>query len=191
MRITVDKLQKIDNCRFLLENPAPEIVHTLIEEIKLSWVELEAARANQFRIKNWFSNMLPFNKPLIHEGIIYKTVENFYQAMKIGNNYNNLRHEISRMTPHESKKCFKDYPDKFIVLDVWCNAKKCMVMRFALDYKFERGTSWSKELVATGTSEIVEVNNWGDTFWGYDINKQQGQNMLGKMLMEIRSNLTI
>jgi predicted NAD-dependent protein-ADP-ribosyltransferase YbiA (DUF1768 family) len=33
-------------------------------------------------IRNWFSNMLEFDHLLRRQGIEYRTVENFYQAMK-------------------------------------------------------------------------------------------------------------
>lgn len=41
---------------------------------------IEMSRKNY--IRNWFSNMLEFDRPLRHQGIKYRTVENFYQAMK-------------------------------------------------------------------------------------------------------------
>jgi len=34
------------------------------------------------RIQNWFSNMLPMENPLVVDGISYRTVENYFQAMR-------------------------------------------------------------------------------------------------------------
>lgn len=40
-------------------------------------------------------------------------------------------------------------------------------------------------LLATGDAELVEGNDWGDKFWG--VCDGEGQNMLGKILMKVRS----
>lgn len=36
---------------------------------------------------------------------------------------------------------------------------------------------------------IQEGNYWGDTFWGVDLKKREGENNLGKLVMEIREKL--
>lgn len=40
-------------------------------------------------------------------------------------------------------------------------------------------------LVATGDAELIEGNTWGDRVWG--VCGGTGENRLGKMLMQIRS----
>ena len=42
-------------------------------------------------------------------------------------------------------------------------------------------------LLETNTKELIEGNNHGDTYWG--IVNGKGENMLGKLLMEVRSEL--
>ena len=32
---------------------------------------------------NWFSNFVPFEAPMDYDGIMFKTPEHFYQAMKV------------------------------------------------------------------------------------------------------------
>ncbi len=44
-----------------------------------------------------------------------------------------------------------------------------------------------RKLLATGNRELIE-DSWRDDFWGWGPNKD-GQNMLGKLWMEIRENL--
>jgi len=44
-----------------------------------------------------------------------------------------------------------------------------------------------KKLLATGNATLIEGNTWGDTYWG--VCKGKGQNKLGKLLMELRSEL--
>lgn len=136
-------------------------------------------------ISNWFSNMLPLDKPFKMDGISYKTVENYYQAMKttdVGE-----RAKIAAMDPKEAKR----YCKKIAVRSDWDKIKR-RVMWEALEKKFARGTSWAKRLLETGDEDIVEYNNWGDTFWGMvkgPDGEWVGENNLGKQLMVIRSLL--
>ena len=46
-------------------------------------------------------------------------------------------------------------------------------------------------LLATGDTYIIEGNTWGDTFWGVDMYSGEGENILGKMIMEIRSSMQV
>jgi ribA/ribD-fused uncharacterized protein len=46
----------------------------------------------------------------------------------------------------------------------------------------------AQKLVETGNAELVEGNNWGDTFWG-QCPLGNGENMLGKLLMKVRSEI--
>ena len=45
------------------------------------------------------------------------------------------------------------------------------------------------QLLDTGDQELVEYNTWGDTYWGVCTRIRQGQNWLGKILMEVREEL--
>lgn len=139
------------------------------------------------RIKNWFSNMLPLDEPFEYQGILYRTSENFYQAMKLPMDRLDLRAEIAALNPFKSKTAIRD-KNKYPWREDWFDVQ-LDVMRYILNIKFARGTSWAEKLLATGDEEIVEFNNWKDTFFGYDINLQKGENHLGKMLMEIRESL--
>lgn len=129
-------------------------------------------------IKNWFSNMLPLDKPYEYQGVEYFTAENFYQAMK----YTDVdtRRWIASLNPYKAKKIAKGEAPFF-----WSEVK-LGVMGHILRVKFARGTSWYDKLIATGDEEIVEWNNWGDTYWGRDINTGLGKNHLGRLLMKIR-----
>lgn len=134
-------------------------------------------------IKNWFSNMLPLDRPfryrLYYQFAEFKTVENFYQAMKANSDYEFL--QIAAMPPFKAKSYWRNrtpYP-----LD---EQDKLGIMYYGLKQKFAPGTSWYKKLMATGDEEIVEWNNWGDRYWGIDVRDNKGENHLGKLLMNIR-----
>jgi ribA/ribD-fused uncharacterized protein len=64
---------------------------------------------------------------------------------------------------------------------------KVDVMRTLLEVKFQKGCQLAEALLATGVAQIEEGNTWGDTFWG--LCNGVGQNILGKLLMEVRNNL--
>lgn len=54
----------------------------------------------------------------------------------------------------------------------------------ALQHEYVR-----RKLLATGDRELVE-NSWRDDFWGWGPNRD-GQNMLGKLWMELRAELRV
>lgn len=57
-------------------------------------------------------------------------------------------------------------------------------MREVVECKFKQNRWLMQKLMSTGKTQLVEGNNWNDTFWG--VYKGEGENMLGKILMEIR-----
>ena len=66
-------------------------------------------------------------------------------------------------------------------------AVKVQIMKEALFYKFTQHPKLRKEILLTGNSLIVEHTN-NDYYWG-DGSDGSGQNVLGKLLMELRSEL--
>ena len=67
---------------------------------------------------------------------------------------------------------------------------KLTVMRGLVLRKFKDHPVLAEKLVKTGGVEIVEGNYWGDKFWGKVFGGQgEGQNWLGRILMETRDKL--
>ena len=93
-----------------------------------------------------------------------------------------LIEEISRLGPAESKAFTKKMKDK--ITPGFSNLRIGM-MRGVLICKFEQNKDLMKKLLDTGTEDLVEGNNWRDTFWG-QCPVGFGKNNLGKLLMEIR-----
>lgn len=114
---------------------------------------------------------------IIYEGIPYPTVEHAYQAAKtwdIGE-----REKIANLpNPGAAKRA-----GQFLELRPGWEKDKVNVMRHLLRLKFER-LDVGMRLRRTGNAILIEGNTWGDTFWGEC--KGVGENMLGKLLMEIR-----
>lgn len=111
---------------------------------------------------------------------VYPSTENAYQAAKYPKSQ---RLQFTTCSPGKAKRLGKeaDLPDNW-------EAEKLRVMRKVLEQKFRENTFNAELLIKTGSVEIVEGNTWGDTFWG--VCDGVGENRLGKMLMEIRAELT-
>lgn len=68
----------------------------------------------------------------------------------------------------------------------WEDVKVGLMQEFVL-YKFTEHPKLRELLLATGYDKLVEGNWWGDTFWG--VCRGRGSNMLGIILMDVRSQL--
>lgn len=67
------------------------------------------------------------------------------------------------------------------------DAVKIGIMRRILRAKVEQHEYVRRKLLQTGDRQLVE-DSWRDCFWGWGSNKD-GQNMLGRLWMEIRAEL--
>lgn len=127
----------------------------------------------------WLSNFWPCD--VTFEGMDYSTVEAAYVAAKTLDT--EIRKQIQSLsTPG---KC-KSFGRKIKLRDDWRDVR-IDVMRSLLLQKFSYGTELATKLIDTGDCEIVEGNEWGDTFWG--VSGGHGSNHLGKILMDIRRQL--
>ena len=137
--------------------------------------------------KNWFSNFLPFDEPILFEGILYKTPEHFYQAMKNIDRKYRYRVAISE-TPFQAKRIGRSCELRSDWEEI-----KISVMTNAIRYKFKPGTSWYYRLMKNPSELIIEWNNWHDNFWGDCVCLRcadiDGQNHLGKIIMQYRDEL--
>jgi len=134
------------------------------------------------KIKNWFSNFIPLDKPFEHEGIKYNTVEAFFQAQKSLDPQ--IRAKVAQMDPSTAKRFCGRKAANFKLRPNWDNLRND-IMEIGLRAKFVPGTNHHKKLMET-EGEIIEWNNWGDTYWGKDIRTGKGRNFLGLLLMKLR-----
>lgn len=132
-------------------------------------------------IRNWFSNMI--ESPIEIDGIRWRSVENYYQAMKTTNMAE--RKEMAQVPP----KMAKSMGNLILIRPNW-EQLKFEVMLNGLRAKF-RDIEWATKLKATNDEMIIEWNNWNDKYWGVSIKDNKGHNYLGKALMQIRDEFDI
>ena len=138
------------------------------------------------RYENEFEFLSNFSKSeIILNGIIYPTVEHFFQAMKTKDPIQ--RAEIAAApTPGKAKRL-----GRHVQLRSDWEEVKVDVMRQGLRLKFQ-DPKLRTMLLATGDKELVEGNTWHDRTWGRCICEKcggRGENLLGKLLMELREEI--
>lgn len=111
----------------------------------------------------------------------WNTAEHLYQAMKtLDKNY--IKMIRLDPNPKNAKKLGRRAP----LRESWEELKD-KIMYFVVKEKFLQNPNIRKRLINTGDEELIEGNWWGDTYWGVCYGK--GKNKLGKILMELRSEL--
>ena len=118
--------------------------------------------------------------------IDYPTVEHYFQAMKTKDL--NIRQQIAAQpTPGAAKK----FGRHVALRTDWDNIKTD-VMLSALRGKF-RWPDLREQLLATGDEKLEEGNWWHDNIWGNchcpKCSSIQGENRLGKLLMQVREEI--
>ena len=126
----------------------------------------------------WLSNYLPC--PVRYEGRAYGSSEAAYHASKYPADQ---RDEFTSLDPDASKKLSR----KKGVDQAWWDARKERVMSEIVAAKFAQNPELAEKLLATGDRQLEEANWWGDKFWGTV--KGEGKNVLGKILMTVRTDL--
>lgn len=115
------------------------------------------------------------------DGVKYPTIENAFQASKTLDR--DERVVFQTCTPVEAKKL--GY--KVSLRQDW-EYTKDSIMFGLLVQKFIQNETFNNLLMQTMDKYIIEGNNWGDRYWGCEMedNKWVGKNKLGRMIMIIR-----
>ena len=134
---------------------------------------------DKFRGKYFFlSNFAPCK--VKYGGQVFPTVEHAFQAAKC--NDESVR-KIFRFigSPADAKKWGRTIK----LREDWEFVKED-VMRDLIRQKFSN-PKYKKLLESTINEDIVEGNSHGDRYWG--VYKGEGQNRLGKIIMEVREEI--
>ncbi len=121
--------------------------------------------------------------PIFCDGIIWRTVEHYYQAQKFSD------HKIiDLIRAAQSPVIAKEIAtlNKECINDNWDTSKK-QVMRKAVRAKFMQHPELKSLLLSTNAKQLVEFSA-NDNYWG-DPGDGSGQNNLGKILMTLRDQL--
>lgn len=134
---------------------------------------------------DFLSNFYP--SEVEYEGAEYPTVEHAFQAAK-SLDFAERRAVKLLTTPGAAKRMGRKIKRRTDWFDV-----SLQIMEALLLQKFTRYPELKEKLLATGSTELIEGNNWNDRFYGavYDTNKNMwmGENHLGKILMKVREEL--
>ena len=115
-------------------------------------------------------------------GITYPSVEHAFQAMKTLDVA--IHQQIADCeNPVDAIAIGKNLTPRQGWLD-----NRLKIMEKLLTLKFEKET-YKGLLLATGDTEISNVNAYGDQFWGVREDTGQGQNWLGQLLMKVRTTI--
>ena len=128
----------------------------------------------------WLSNFYPCFVEL--DGTTYPSVEHAYQAAKTLDLEERAVFLLNGTTAAMAKKL-----GKAVTVRTDWDAVKISIMRNLIQQKFTQHVDLAIQLLDTQNEEIVEGNWWNDRFWG--VCRGQGENHLGKLIMEIRTQL--
>ena len=150
----------------------------------------EFASHTEKEIKGFFgdyrflSNFWPAK--VILDGITYSSTELAYQASKWEPEDRDFFLTCTELGSIDYNR--KNPPNKYSE-EEW-NLVKVDIMKNLLCQKFdpEINPENYQLLIATGNKFLEERNWWGDLYWGTD-KDGNGENVLGKILMELRAGL--
>jgi len=127
----------------------------------------------------WLSNFWPC--VVVLDGVEYPSVENAYQAAKTTSPSERVVFETC--AAGQSKRLGKS-----VTLRADWDDVKVSIMKYLIAQKFSN-PELAEKLAKTGDADIIEGNNWGDTFWG--VCNGKGLNTLGHLIMDQRDRQTI
>lgn len=122
-----------------------------------------------------------YNAP-VNYGLTYSNAEAAYQAQKTLKSDTKI--EFTEYNGGKAKRMAK----KLEVRADWQEIRLA-VMSDIVFTKFFQHHALAAKLLATGDANLIEGNDWHDTFWGVDWATGEGENHLGKILMSVRAEL--
>ncbi len=137
--------------------------------------------------------------PVVYDGDIYPSTEHAFQAAKFDKDKRNpftvgpsVGSNIGPITfaPITCRVAKQLGGKATIDRSVW-EAKKIGVMYEVVLAKFLGHPDLRAKLLATEWKKLVELNDWGDRFWGAEMDgdKEVGFNMLGNVLEAVRARM--
>lgn len=137
----------------------------------------------------WLGNMSPY--PVVHQGVTYRTTEALFQALRFNDPL--IKDEIiNQKSPMGAKMKAKANKVKMVVQQF--SEQDITNMRLCLKLKIEQHPELRKMLLETGDKLIVEdtTKRNRECRWGAKLRDGVwvGDNLLGKLWMELRNTLS-
>lgn len=130
----------------------------------------------------WLSNF--HSCKILYEGLEYPSTEHAYMAAKVTDQETRL-HIQALPTARDAR----NFGQTVTLREGWEDLKLGVMLEVNRRKYFDT-PYLAERLLATGDSYLCEGTTWGDRFWGVDpIGSDNGQNNLGKILMQIREEL--
>ena len=130
---------------------------------------------------NWLSNFYLVDIKFFHK--TYPSVEHAYMSAKSDDFIWKLKCQDRSITPGKIKRLSK----KVTLVSGW-DEMRVTVMESLIDSKFN-DPYLKEKLLATDDLHIQEGNMWNDKFWGVCLKTGEGENNLGKLIMNKRNKL--
>lgn len=119
--------------------------------------------------------------PVYFNGILYRNSEAAFQSQKTFDM--KLRLQFASVDPDTAKHMGR----KLKIRPDWDTAR-LWIMRDIVAAKVQQNRR-VKDVLLNIDGTIEEGNTWHDKFWGVDLETGEGENHLGKILMEIRDEM--
>jgi ribA/ribD-fused uncharacterized protein len=127
---------------------------------------------------SFLSNMYPTPMLIEFKGYVFTCTESAYQGFKVMQpDY------FQSLNGYQAKRVSKSY----VMRSDWDTLKNPLMYSLLIE-KF-RQPELRELLMDTDGMELIEGNQWGDTYWG--VSGGIGANTLGRMLMQLRSEIII
>ena len=149
-----------------------------MEDKHMRYYETPREEIDYFREEYEFlSNFYPAK--IVFEGITYFNAEAAFQAQKC------LRPEerihFAHLPPNTAKQLGKKVERRADWDDV-----QCSIMEKILYEKFVQNPALAQALLDTGNKTLKKGSYRGDLYWGVNLKTGEGENRLGKILMQLR-----
>nr|DAE82371.1 MAG TPA: hypothetical protein [Caudoviricetes sp.] len=131
-------------------------------------------KGRNFYLSNYFT------APVRYDGITYQNNEAAFQAQKCVDPRDRMA--FIGLPPNKAKAMGR----RVKLRKDWEDVKNRIMYEICLA-KFTQNKKLKEVLISTKDEELIEGNTWNDTYWG--VCNDKGLNMLGKILMRVRSEL--
>ena len=140
-------------------------------------------KIDSFKGENAFLSNF-YDAPVCYDGITYKNSEAAFQAQKTENRED--RFAFADLSARDAKRLGRSTK----LRKGWSDMR-VYIMAEIVHAKFEQNPDLAEKLLATGNDTLIEGNTWNDKFWGVDSRTGEGQNILGNVLMSVRTTLRL